>query len=239
MMKTICRIACLFLTTLIFGQESSLIQNINFRAKDLKHSLNASGDSLLLESEFDISKVNIYNNTFEKTFIVEKQKAKIPLAKIPNGRFVTEVKVQDKLIIITLLRHKALNTVEDPIVDTDSEKTTTINEITLTNEAEGKTLPITDTKEQPVRNVRFYWIVKLINKGHSSSKKMRIGDREVVDRMIAQHKIDLKSKAGKHNELTIWEVYDTTEFMRFKRQNPDYANSQEANCFNTVPFYKS
>lgn len=80
---------------------------------------------------------------------------------------------------------------------------------------------------------------KQINKGHSSSKKMRIGDKETVDKMIAQHKIDLKSKAGKHNTLTIWEVYDTSKFLRFKRHNPNYATLKKADCFNTDPFYKS
>ena len=238
-MKHICRIACLLLTTLIFSQESSLIQNINFRAKDLKHSLNTNGDSLLLESEFDISKVNIYNDTFEKSYIVDKQKTKIPLVHIPNGRFVTEVKIQDKLIIITLIRHKTLPISENPIVDTDLDNNTTANELTLINEAEGKAIPFPETIEKPIKEVKFYWIVKYINKGHSSSKKMRIGDKTVVERMIAQHKIDLKTKAGKRNKLTIWEVYDTSAFMRYKRQNPDYANSKKADCFNTVPFYDS
>ena len=196
----------------------------------------------MLESEVNIYKVNIYNDSFEKTFLVEDKKTQIPLAGIPNGRYVTEVKLKDRLIIITLLRHKTTTVSENPIVETNLEQDSSNNELILTNEAEGKTLTITDTKEtnnQSDRDVKFYWIVKHINKGHSSSKKMRIGDRQIVDRMIAQHKIDLKTKAGKRNELTVWEVYDTAEFMRFKRKNPDYANSDHADCFNTVPFYNS
>ena len=56
---------------------------------------------------------------------------------------------------------------------------------------------------------------------------------------VKQCNIDLKSKAGKHNKLTIWEVYDTSKFLRFKRQNPNYATLKKADCFNTNPFYES
>ncbi|BAO74925.1 hypothetical protein [Winogradskyella sp. PG-2] len=68
---------------------------------------------------------------------------------------------------------------------------------------------------------------------------MKIGDRETVSKIIKQNKIDHKTKSGKYNELTIWEVYDTTKFMRFKRQNPDYANAENADCFNVIPFFQA
>lgn len=264
------------MTAVMFGQETSLIKNINYRAKELKHALNTSGDSLILESEFDIIKVNIYNDKFDKTFIVENKKTKIPLADLPQGRFVTEVKVKDKLIIITLLRHNTLNAPSVPLATSEDIKTShLIKELsisgltekqtlsnatgnnTISNAAEGQNNTITDREElseplvkenyettntdsnKPVRKVKFYWIVKHINKGTGSSKITRLADKAIVERMILQHKIDLKSKAGKNNNLTVWEVYDTTAFLRFKRKNPDYASVKEADSFNTMPFYKS
>lgn len=239
-MKKGSAILFLFLTLSTYSQNSTLLQNINYRASELKHGLNKTSDTLILEGERIIDKVEIFNNDFQRTFIVDNKKTKIPLADIPVGRFVTEVKVKDKLIIITLLRHKILNDLE---AEYNSEKYTSTNELTLQNHAEGKVLSAANTKEilekPPIKVVKFYWIVKYINKGHSSSKKMRIGDKEVVDRMIAQHKIDLKSKAGKRNKLTIWEVYDTSAFLRYKNQNPDFASTTESDCFNVVPFYKT
>ena len=234
-MKKGCAILFLFLTSLIYGQNSTLLQNTNFRAKALKHFLNKTGDSLILESKETIYKVAIFNTDFERTFAVGSKKTTIPLTDIPVGRFVTEVKVNDKLIIITLLRHKPYTKVGYASTNTSNNEKAVVDGATLLNNYPGKEKKIII----PKKPVRFYWIVRLINKGHSSSKVMRIGDKEVVDKMIVQNKIDLKSKAGKHNELIIWEVYDTSAFMRFKRLNPDYANVEEADSFNTEPFYKS
>ena len=94
----------LFLTAFMYGQNSTLIQNVNFRAKELKHGLNKSGDSLLLEGERIIHSVDIFNAHFEKNFAVNNSSASIPLEEIPVGRYTTEVKLDDKLIIITLLQ---------------------------------------------------------------------------------------------------------------------------------------
>ncbi|WP_339755010.1 hypothetical protein [uncultured Winogradskyella sp.] len=240
-MKKSLAIACMLLGMLVSGQKSILLQNINVRANELKHGLNKSGDSLILEGKRIINKVEIFNNNFEKTFIVENHNAKIPLNNIPIGRFVTEVKVDDKLIIITLLRNESFEKL--PEVSTEKEYAQNKNALASQNEASGTTLSISNSEgklnKQLIKSVRFYWIVYKINKGHSSSKIMKIGDRKSVTKMIRQNKIDLKTKSGKYNELTIWEVYDTSKFMRYKRQNPDYANAKEVDCFNTVPFFQS
>ncbi|MBL85910.1 MAG: hypothetical protein CMO82_04545 [Winogradskyella sp.] len=245
-MTRLLTILLLFLAPFIHGQKSTLLKNINYRASELHHSLNKTGDTLILRGERNIDKVEIFNSDFQKAYIVNSLDTKISLADIPVGRFVTEVKVNDKLIIITLLRHETfeekIETTETTEIDTE-EQNSIFRQSTYENKSEGKSIASSDVKEkleEPTKKpVRFYWIVKQINKGHSSSKKMRIGDKEVVDKMIAQHKIDLKSKAGKHNKLTIWEVYDTSKFLRFKRQNPNYATLKKADCFNTNPFYES
>jgi hypothetical protein len=230
----------LLLATSAYGQKSTLLKNINYRASELYHSLNKTGDTLILKGERTIDKVEIFNNDFQKVYLVNSLDTEIPLGDIPNGRFVTEVKVSDKLIIITLLRHDSLEEENQEITEIETnEQNSIFGQSTYQSKAHGKVASEVETKEPLRKPVRFYWIVKHINKGHGSSKKMRIGDKEVVDKMIAQHEIDLKSKAGKNNQLTVWEVYNTSKFLRFKRQNPDYATVEKAESFNTNPFYKS
>ena len=244
MMTRLLTILFMSLALYTYGQKSTLLKNVNYRASELYHSLNKTGDTLILRGERIIDKVEIFNNNFQKTYIVNGFDKKIPLEEIPNGRFVTEVKVKDKLIIITLLRHDNVEEENQKSIEIETnEKNSIFGQSNYQSKAHGKTASETKIKESlnktSTQPVRFYWIVKHINKGHSSSKKMRIGDKEIVDKMIAQHKIDLKSKTGKHNTLTIWEVYDTSKFLRFKRHNPNYASIKEADCFNTDPFYKS
>lgn len=246
MMTRLLTVLLFILAPFIHGQKSTLLKNINYRASELQHTLNKTGDTLVLKGERTIDKVEIFNSDFQKAYIVNSLDTKISLTDIPVGRFVTEVKVNDKLIIITLLRHenfeKEAKTAENTTTET-SEQNSIFRQSIYKNKSKGKSIISSDVKEkleEPAKKpVRFYWIVKQINKGHSSSKKMRIGDKEVVDKMITQHKIDLKSKAGKHNKLTVWEVYDTSKFLRFKRQNPNYATLKKADCFNTIPFYES
>ncbi|GAB4161311.1 MAG: hypothetical protein Tsb0033_18610 [Winogradskyella sp.] len=235
----------LFLAIFVNGQKSTLLKNINHRASELQHSLNKDGDTLILKGERTIDKVEIFNSDFQKAYIVNRLDIKIPLTDIPVGKFITEVKVNNKLIIITLLRHESFEVNLEKNQGETKANQTTFEQSTYQNLAEGKTIGAIETEKPlintntPLKPIRFYWIVKGINKGHSSSKKMRFGDKEVVEQMIAQHEIDLKSKTGKHNSLTIWEVYNTTKFLRFKRQHPDYATLKEADCFNTKPIYKS
>lgn len=239
MKKNLLAITCMFLTLFSYGQKSTLIQNINPRAKELKHSLNKTGDSIILESEYTIGKVVIFNDDFEKTFEVKHTKAKIALHTIPVGRFITEVRLNKKLIIITLLRFETLVDISKAIYTMDKAPKIENSKSVIHSENSGTTLSIVNSKGKSAKNIRFYWVVNLINKGHSSRKVMRIADRETIAKIIKQNEIDLRTKSGRLNELTIWEVYDTTKFLRYKRQNPDYANDKKSDSFNTNPFYKS
>lgn len=271
-MKSIYAIAFVMMTLLSYGQKSSLLQNVNLRAKELKHKLNKTGDSLIFNSDKIIEKVEIYNSNFEKKFIVNSYSAKIPLTYMPSGRYVTEVKLRGKLILITLLVEE--NMIPEPyesnpkshITKTkpfkrepnsfrtiaSKSKTSNLNEShnlfgSSRSKSSGIKSPNLETVKPkiiapiklPKKDVRFYWIVRNINKGQSSSKVMRMGEKDEVDRMIEQNKIDRQSAAGKRNELIIWEVYDASKFMKFQRLNADYANAKEADCFNVIPIYKS
>jgi len=90
----------------INAQESTLVPNTNIDAKELKHALNKTNDSLLLESTFMIHKVEIFNSGFNKVFEISGQKIQISLVDIPLGRQSIAVFVNRKIIMITLLRGK-------------------------------------------------------------------------------------------------------------------------------------
>lgn len=224
----------LFLTALAYGQNSTLFQNINFRAQELKHNLNQAGDSLLLNSERKIHSVEIFNRDFEKSFEINSSSASIPLNEIPVGRYTTEVKLNNKLIIITLLRHKPI------LVTTEFEKSTIYESETFEsanglNIAEGKT-----KIEKPKKKVvTGYWIVSKIQNGNSSRIIRRAGDINVVAELIEQNKLDNQTRLGKFNELTIWEIYDKSGFMRLKRINPNYASIEESESFNIDPYFNT
>jgi len=239
-MKNALAILCLLFAVLVYGQKSTLLQNYNPRAKELKHSLNKTEDTLILKGKQMINKVGIFNKDFEKTITVNNRNVKIPLQDIPVGRFVTEVRVEGKLIIITLLRHEAFNKpkivlneeVEKPSI-TDEIVTETTIKISGITSSNGK------SKVENVNTKKYFWIVQNINNGHKSRKFMRFGDKKIVNKMIEQNKLDLKTKSGKLNELIIWEVYDTSKFTIYKKTNPDCKNTLESDFFNTTPYYNT
>lgn len=258
-MKKRYAIICMLLTTLTYGQKSTLFKNINVRANELQHRLNSTGDTLLLEGQRSIERVDIFNSDFEKSFNVNTKKARIPLSEIPVGRFVTEVKLHGKLIIITLLRHEPIKNVliteNKPIISSltalkekdekeakiatvlDSDKASKENEATYNTEG---VLPANGKFVKPLDNIRrHYWIIHKINNGHRSRKITRMGDQEVVAQMIKQNEVDLRTKSGKYNQLTIWEVYDTRKFYMYKRRNPDLKAETSSAFFNTTPLYTS
>ncbi|WP_299117600.1 hypothetical protein [uncultured Winogradskyella sp.] len=98
----------LFLSTMVYGQKSTLIQNVNFRAKELKHYLNKAEDSLILEAKRTIYKVNLFNKDYDETIEVKDKKITIPLYDLDIGRYVIEVVLLDKRIIIVLFRNEPL-----------------------------------------------------------------------------------------------------------------------------------
>ena len=90
MFKKICTLLILFSSVIISGQNITLLKNTNPKVKELKHNLNASRDSLIMECEKTIYKVEIFNEDYEKIIIVEDFKSKIPLLDLPAGEFIVE-----------------------------------------------------------------------------------------------------------------------------------------------------
>ncbi len=138
-MKTLCIIVFLLVASFATSQNTTLIQNRNYRAAELKHNLNSSGDSLILEGLRSIHKVVIFNDNFTKTFTVEDKNTKIPLVDLPLGRFTTEVELDKKLIVMTLLRHTTIDTSSKPLVSLSEQQPTSQTELTAQNRGNGMT----------------------------------------------------------------------------------------------------
>ena len=66
---------------------------------------------------------------------------------------------------------------------------------------------------------------------------MKLVDKESVDRMIKNNKLENNSVTGRLNELTVWEVYNTSKFMRNQMSNPNFIYSSTSDLFNVVPYY--
>lgn len=296
-MKILYTSVFLLLTTLCYCQQSRLFQNVNYRAKELKHRLNTAGDSLTLEGERTIYKVEIFNQNFEQTIMVDGSKVIIPLTDIPLGRFVVQASLDDKLIVLTLLRDHPMSgelhtdaskrktslfgpspltprpktseseeRVKAPrlvvlkeneanlsaystINDAKNVKLSTPKIASLNPSATGtnsndslieEELKINETvNANPAHKiVQGYWIEYKTNASYGGGTVKRIGDQAVVDRMIAIITLDKKTIAGRHNQLTIWEVYDVAAFLKYKMKKKNDL-SEEAECFNSKPFFKA
>ena len=147
-----------------FGQKSSLIKNVNYRAKDLKHDLNKNGDTLMLQSDKTIYQVDIYNSFYEKKIAINRYKSNIAINDLPEGKFVIEVVLSDRRIIMTLIKHetaeealmlsdarleefripeietkapsKDVATIADPVAISEPYKPSSIEEVQKTNESQ-------------------------------------------------------------------------------------------------------
>lgn len=110
----------LLLTALAYGQKSTLYQNVNVRAKELKHNLNEAGDTLVIKCERTVYEVVVFNDDFERVIKVRDTDAKIPIADIPVGRYIVEALLSDKLIVMTLIRNESFDLPKPDATITDS-----------------------------------------------------------------------------------------------------------------------
>ena len=329
-MRLLYTLVFLLMTSVIYGQKSTLFQNVNVRAKELKHKLNDSGDSLIFKCERTIYEVVIFNDDFERVIKVRESEAIIPIGDIPVGRYIVEALLSDKLIVITLLRNEPIESLNDtPLVADSSDlfgrklvspkaavasaeaPKATPKETVTKKIAETKTevikkpiqpkeelygsessikktdLAVAGKKAQPQkakqpekkvavakkkapkksslslfsaktevtkkapeistreidaaranRVVSTYWVVYKINNGQSSEKIQKMSDQDVVDRMIKKIEIDMKTKTGRLNELTVWTVYDPSEFVQHKKKNKEDYMNIASESFNMEPYYK-
>lgn len=292
MLKNVYIFVFMFLTLASYGQKSTLIQNINFRAKELKHNLNKAGDTLILSSEKTIYNVDIFNQDFEKTVDVRSNETKIPLHDTPLGRLVVQAKMPDKRIIMTLLRHEEIENITSKKIEILSKKEDKeqkqpvlklkalfkINITIITKSAKLSSKnrntahntpikPVAEKVEEPIIKIthpkpeaktsrsisdmlnwnskkpntsnKVFWISHTINSGTYSRKIMKMVTHTEADHLIAKYKAENQTQQGKLNELTIWEVFDTTNFIKKQTQNSEYIESKNSDFFNTVPYFSS
>ncbi|MUU78879.1 hypothetical protein [Winogradskyella endarachnes] len=183
-MKTLYTFVFLLLASLVYGQKSTLYQNVNVRAKELKHNLNKTGDSLILKCERTIYEVVVFNDDFERVVKVRNKEITIPIADVPVGRYIVEALLSDKLIVITLLRNEPFELPDvAPIVTDTSDlfgtKTTSKQELIAKAETPviKEEIIIAETKapEQEITNTQI--VTKntdLADAGKKAEKKPRL-----------------------------------------------------------------
>jgi len=249
MIKKIWPLLILFSTAISFGQDIILLKNTNPRAKELKHNLNHTKDSLIIGCENTIFKVEIFNEDYEKLIIVEDNEAHIPLNDLPAGRFVVEAQLSNKIIVMNLFRHDYVDNSSNSDLTHGEKEITDAKTMGLTKEKNIKKniahhsieflLSGRKSKQVSHKNQKFYWTLTKVNTGNTSSKTMRLANQKSVDKMISRHKIETKTINAKRNELIIWEVYDKTKFIKQQVANPNYINSSVSNFFDVSPYYTS
>ncbi len=249
MIKKIWPLLILFSTAISFGQDIILLKNTNPRAKELKHNLNQTKDSLIIGCESTIFKVEIFNEDYEKVIIVEDNEAHIPLNDLPAGRFVVEAQLSNKIIVMNLFRHDYIDDSSNSDLALGKKEITDAKTMGFTEEKNIKKnisrhsieflLSGRKSKQVSHKNQKFYWTLTKVNTGNTSSKTMRLANQKSVDKMISNHKLEITTINAKRNELIIWEVYDKTKFIKQQVANPDYINSSVSNFFDVSPYYTS
>ncbi|MUU78880.1 hypothetical protein [Winogradskyella endarachnes] len=244
MFKTICTLLITFSTLNGFSQKITLVKNTHPQAKELKHNLNKTKDSLILECDKKIIEVDFFNEDFEKTVLVNDLKTKISLEDMPQGKFIIEAKLTNKIILIDLIKHedfsKDIAYNNEPAEGQGMMLDETLNVIKVAPKISISYILTREKKShQNTKPNKFYWVILQVNNQNGSSKTMKLVDQNSVDRMIAKHKSELNSDSGKFNELTIWEVYNTADFMENQVSNPDYVYTSTTKSFNTTPYYST
>jgi hypothetical protein len=245
MKKRIYTLLILLLTLSIYGQNATLIKNYNPKAKELKHNLSYVGDTLILASEKQIIQVDIFNEDYEKLVVIEDYNAQISLRDLPEGKYVIEAKLVDKIILMDIIKYDDFNeAVNSSISDIAEGQGMMLDEgLNIIKNAPNTSIEYILTREKKTntsnKNQKFYWIVIKINNESGSTKTMKLVDQKSVDRMIIKNKLENSSAFGKFNELIVWEVYNTSKFMEQQVLNPDFMYSLTSDLFNTTPYYST
>ncbi|MBU2929212.1 hypothetical protein [Winogradskyella psychrotolerans] len=245
MIKNISTLLVLLLTTINYGQNITLLQNNNPKAKELIHGLNTTMDSLVLECNSKIEKVEIFNSDYDQTVVVEAHKTQIPLKHMPVGNFVVETKLAEKIIILDLIKHDDSYNVSHSQSEKIAEGKGMMldEELNVIKSAPKKSIAFLltrgNTNNHSNKNQKYFWTIAQINNDSGSSKTMRLVDQKSVELMILRHKMELNSDPGKFNTLTVWEVYNKSEFMDNQVSNPDFVYSLATDLFNPTPYYST
>ncbi|WP_299101854.1 hypothetical protein [uncultured Winogradskyella sp.] len=238
----------LLLTSFVYGQKSTLFQNKNSRALELKHELNKTNDSLILKCDRTIFEVVFFNDDFERVVRVRKKEAKIAITDLPVGQYIIETLLRDKLIVLTLVRNEEFKLPKQDIIANvvkQEEKKPTPSQL-LNRETITKKSDLAVAGKKAVRTVEvkrkqstaLYWIEYKINTGQNTLKTEKFGDQATIDQMIRKIEIDKKTKTGRLNELIVWKVFDSSKFLKHRRANKNNYSTTASDSYNTEPYYK-
>ncbi|EDP72275.1 hypothetical protein FBALC1_14277 [Flavobacteriales bacterium ALC-1] len=249
MIKSISTLLILFSTLIINGQNAILLKNFNPKAQDLEHTLNATKDSLILGYEKSILNVEIFNEDYEKKITVEDTETQISLSDLPAGKFVVHAKLEDKIIVMGILKRERINDADNSNMlldkgDIAEGKGMMLDEsLNLIKNSPKQSIEFILTRGKPHKQAtkkrKFYWISFKINNESGSVRTMRLADQKSVDKLISRNKKEHASPSGKINELIVWEVYNTSKFMELQMSNPEFIKSITSEFFNVTPYYKS
>ncbi|WP_458627689.1 hypothetical protein [Winogradskyella sp. PC D3.3] len=249
MIKNISTFLVLLSTSISFSQNVILFQNTNPNAKELKHHLNVTKDSLLLECESKIKKVEIFNEDFEQIIIVDAHNIQISLKDIPKGNFNIETKLDQKIIVLELVIQNTINDISSTNLYHNKESIIEgkgmmlDEELKVIKSSPNKSIEFIltggKTKSHHNKNQNYFWTETQINNESGSSKTMRLVDQKSAEKMIRRHQLEINSNPGKFNKLTIWEVYNKESFMENQVSNPDFIYSSQTDSFNPNPYYST
>ncbi|WP_417861037.1 hypothetical protein [Winogradskyella sediminis] len=249
MIKNISILLVLLLTHFSYSQNITLLQNTHPKAKELKHHLNATKDSLVLECNSKIKKVEIFNEDYEQIIIVDTPKTQISLRDIPIGNFIVEAKLTEKIIVMDLVKYNDLYNISNANSSHNTEQIAEgkgmmlDEELKVIKSAPKKSIAFILTRGnsgmQPKKHQKYFWTETQINNDSGSSKTMRLVDQKSVETMIYRHKIETNSDSGRLNTLTVWEVYNKSKFMEQQVSNPDFVYSVATDIFNPTPYYST
>ncbi|WP_179020919.1 hypothetical protein [Winogradskyella forsetii] len=231
MIKNVCLLLFIIFSIFSFGQVVVFQKNDNSEARELEHSLNKNEDSLILKSEKIIRQVDIFNDDYMHTVMVNSHVSKIDVSNLPIGEFIIQARLGRKRIIMYLVNNEPIEpTVEAPkiVVATSKVKDSDHSSILGTK----KSTKETDT-------MSLYWVVYEQNTTSGTYKSMSMEDEEEVSRLISMNRLELSTEIAKNNTLLVYEVYNTSKFMRKQLRNSTYFKSSESNVFNVIPYYTS
>ncbi|WP_299103327.1 hypothetical protein [uncultured Winogradskyella sp.] len=208
----------MLVTIFTYGQEINFQKNESYIARKHKliQKLNVSGDSLILESERKkIKQVDILNEDYLESIIIDSTKGRINLKKLAIGNYVIQARIGRNWIVMYI------------------EKTTGIY-TSLNIKAE---LKEKSSEKEVFEEDKMYWVVYESNSQFSSQKTMGLKYVDEIQEMISKVKLELKTEDGKYNKLIVYEVYNKPMFMRRQLRNKKYYKSRKSKFFNTKPLY--
>ena len=193
----------LFLTPIIIHPQDSITSiryNRNWDAKELKHSLNKTKDSLILECDYIMHKVEIYHPVTRREIPLGSKQATISIRDLELGRHSVDVFTNSKIIMFNILRH--LEYPKEP-EKTPKEPEKTPKEFKeihkeLTPKEVAKMLDdLKYSKNQA------YWIIEEVNSRFGSYSSSFLGKYKKMRYKVIKNMLDIRSFTGKLNVLTV------------------------------------